>query len=744
MNEEDDQGINEKEIKDSKLIEIDRVLEVSGAICRIIINNTIGTGFFMRLEKSNKSFYCLITCEHVIKEEMIDSKNEIEVYYDNQKSKLKFPLNKDERFIRSYRYINIDATVIEILQKDNVDDKFFLLPNLDYINGYEQFEGQDIYIPQFPGEKNLSFSLGKIKLINIYTNEFTHLASTRPGSSGSPIFLAGSSLVLGIHKKSKIKKEENYGNFLGPVFNSLKNCNILVDNETTKIEFDNIRGYGRIIINKDDGQNYIGEFNKEFKLNGKGVIYSKDRKKIFEGNFVDDVYEGKRPLGSKDNNKFIIEGDFLFTNFKEYGKQKDEKININDYINNAQYMKNKIENEIQRINKSYEKMNKETTKYFKLKHDKLKEEEKEIKDKLDNEVTKIKEKLEEYYSFSASLIRNFEKIKKEMQNLNEDKQNKNINMTKNLTYVSQLNENQKQMKKFSKILMKNLQLYFVDGDIKYEEYYFNGLSFPKDIQISDITFNSCCVSWKIDDELLLNLDERKIKYKIEIRKILTDFKSIYEDTKMKYNINNLEQNTKYEIRLCTIYNGVKSENSDIIKFKTPFDSILLNEINKLDECLSKIYGWTGSNNMELLYRGTRDGMSAHTFHNKCDNKGPTICLFKNEKGYIFGGYTFKNWSSSNNYILDPFSFIFTLTNMYNIPPTKFPNSNISYSIYDNSSYGPTFGGGHDIYIGFNSNSTNFPHSFKDILGKGISIFKGDKDNDNFSLKEIEVFKLIYP
>ena len=131
MNEEDEKGINEKEIKDSKLIEIDRVLEVSGAICRIIINNTIGTGFFMRLEKSNKSFYCLITCEHIIKEEMIDSKNEIEVYYDNQKSKLKFPLNKDERFIRSYRYINIDATVIEILQKDNVDDKFFLLPNLD-------------------------------------------------------------------------------------------------------------------------------------------------------------------------------------------------------------------------------------------------------------------------------------------------------------------------------------------------------------------------------------------------------------------------------------------------------------------------------------------------------------------------------------------------------------------------------------------------------------------------------------
>ena len=61
---------------------------------------------------------------------------------------------------------------------------------------------------------------------------------------------------------------------------------------------------------------------------------------------------------------------------------------------------------------------------------------------------------------SISLIRNYEDIKKEILNLNENVQNKTINMTKNLTYISQLNENQKQMKKFTKILMKNLKLDF--------------------------------------------------------------------------------------------------------------------------------------------------------------------------------------------------------------------------------------------------------------------------------------------
>ena len=43
--------------------------------------------------------------------------------------------------------------------------------------------------------------------------------------------------------------------------------------------------------------------------------------------------------------------------------------------------------------------------------------------------------------------------------------------------------------------------------------------------------------------------------------------------------------------------------------------------------------------MELLYRGTKDGSTANIFHNKCDNKGPTLCLYQNDKGNVFGGFT---------------------------------------------------------------------------------------------------------
>ena len=122
------------------------------------------------------------------------------------------------------------------------------------------------------------------------------------------------------------------------------------------------------------------------------------------------------------------------------------------------------------------------------------------------------------------------------------------NMLKKLNYISNINKNQKDMNIMLQQSMKNLNISFNDNNIKYEEYYFNGLSLPKDIQINDIKYNSCNISWKIDD----NIDKNKIKYKIEIRKENKQFNSIYENNNMNYNINKLESNTNYEIRLCTI------------------------------------------------------------------------------------------------------------------------------------------------------------------------------------------------
>ena len=86
--------------------------------------------------------------------------------------------------------------------------------------------------------------------------------------------------------------------------------------------------------------------------------------------------------------------------------------------------------------------------------------------------------------------------------------------------------------------------------------------------------------------------------------------------------------------------------------------------------------------MELIYRGTRDGSGASIFHNKCDNQGPTICLFKNEKDNIFGAYASISWASNNTNNYANGSFLFTLTNIHGAAQTKFPNTqNSNYAVY---------------------------------------------------------------
>jgi len=192
-------------------------------------------------------------------------------------------------------------------------------------------------------------------------------------------------------------------------------------------------------------------------------------------------------------------------------------------------------------------------------------------------------------------------------------------MIKILTYVSKINKNEKEMKKLNDTCMRNIKINFEEKEnkIKYEEYFFNGIPFPKDIEFKDIDINSLKVKWKMDDINLLNIDKNKIKFKIEIKKENSDNIKIYEGNEMNYLINNLDSNTNYQIRICSAYNDINSIWSEIKNIKTnefDIDSLILKETNRVDEFIIKIYEWSGYNNMKLLYRGTRDGMTHDNFH----------------------------------------------------------------------------------------------------------------------------------
>ena len=128
--------------------------------------------------------------------------------------------------------------------------------------------------------------------------------------------------------------------------------------------------------------------------------------------------------------------------------------------------------------------------------------------------------------------------------------------------------------------------------------------------------------------------------------------------------------------------------------------------------IGKVNGWYGNANQEwlLCYRRSVDGAASTTFHSKCNNKGPTITLIKNNLGAVYGGYAAASWTSKGSYVNASSSFLFSVTS--NIKFVYYQNA--GNAMYDNASYGPTWGGNHDLYV--NGNMTtgygNPGHVFK--------------------------------
>ena len=260
-----------------------------------------------------------MTNEHVVGEDLIKANGLINVKYNCENRSVTISLNKSERFIKYYR--EYDISIIEILPQDGISQNYFLLP---YTGDINSLGNKIIYIPQFPKGGDLSYSEGYIKGININKYEITHTASTLNGSSGSPIFLENSDLVIGIHKEGHIKKKENYGSFLYPIIESLKN---VIDEKYVWEEGDYYIGplfYG---LPNGNGRKYFKDgriFEGNFvngKREGSGRITFPNKKSIFYiGQYKNDVGNGK---GKEfyENGNVAYEGDFVNNNRQGYGKE---------------------------------------------------------------------------------------------------------------------------------------------------------------------------------------------------------------------------------------------------------------------------------------------------------------------------------------------------------------------------------------------------------------------------------------
>ena len=156
-------------------------------------------------------------------------------------------------------------------------------------------------------------------------------------------------------------------------------------------------------------------------------------------------------------------------------------------------------------------------------------------------------------------------------------------------------------------------------------------------------------------------------------------------------------------------------------------------------------------NFNLVYRASEDGDKAVDFHRNCDKIGPNVTLIKTRNGYIFGGFTVKNWEHLKRDIninkpnlgsasRDPKAFCFSV-NYQKIYENIRKNE---FAIWCNRNYGPTFKNNFFQILdkalekGGYCSSRNNCH-----FGGQNSDFEINGGESKFAIYEIEVFELIF-
>ena len=118
-----------------------------------------------------------------------------------------------------------------------------------------------------------------------------------------------------------------------------------------------------------------------------------------------------------------------------------------------------------------------------------------------------------------------------------------------------------------------------------------------------------------------------------------------------------EESLKRVDRYCDVVNDLKTikcnDISIIVKvskymFKNPSELLSNTQIveKKYDSYLKE---WIGDFQQKLIYRASEHEYTTESFHEYCDDKGPTFIVIKSSGGWIFGGYTTQSWSGIGIY-----------------------------------------------------------------------------------------------
>ena len=150
------------------------------------------------------------------------------------------------------------------------------------------------------------------------------------------------------------------------------------------------------------------------------------------------------------------------------------------------------------------------------------------------------------------------------------------------------------------------------------------------------------------------------------------------------------QNDINKLKLAVFGEEEKDEKEEI-----DFGQIIKNENEKkflIKEIEKKLN--TKIKGAKVIFSTKKDGDEPSTFHKKCDHKYNTLTLIEAVNNRRFGGFANLPWCSADVYKDDKNCFLFSLDFM-----EAYPYKNDGHGVHSFPDLGPSFGSGHDLYIG---------------------------------------------
>ena len=463
--------------------------------------------------------------------------------------------------------------------------------------------------------------------------------------------------------KKEIKEEIQNEYKLDKNNNNNDNNNDIINSKIKELE-EKINNYEKIINDK------IVNIEEKKDLNELSIKIDDLQKNIKENDL--NINENKVKINELDNK--IIE---------LYEKVNQKNIDVKDIIkNNSLLYNNEKEKEI--ASGDYDKIFEEINNIKEENNKKLKEFENKIEE-LNTMINKINDNLkEENNEINNKILL----LKVELSKATDNKNNSYENKIKSLDWQLTFNNDENKIKEidinkksYSSLKKKDSSLRNIDGNIELRKI--------KDSYLTRTLSNSNS-NGSLTQNTGLHLYKSTLQNKKEIdKKDLNISQNEVKDKKYFYNLSN-------NINIKT--NKIKEKNV----FDLSIDSNILKseEINEnffIFSKLKEIYPYKRSIKLTLIYRASKDGDLAKNFHHKCDFIGANLTFIKTKEGYIFGGFTIKNWKhlykdnkkddpENGTEYKDDKAFGFSINNN-KIYENGIPDREI---IYCNNNYGPCF------------------------------------------------------